>query len=102
MAKTKQQKQPGNQKENQNANKKVAKKEVSKVQPAKGAGKIKKQKKKKAVIEVKKEDVIVLPKTRISDELVPNRVSQFLLNITRLQSTMQCNTINFSIIYLHL
>lgn len=82
MAKTKQ-KQTANQKENQNANKKVAKKEVKKVQPTNGAGKIKKQKKKKTVIEVKKEDVVVLPSIRSSDEPVPNKVNKTFQRIFR-------------------
>lgn len=87
MAKTKQKQQSSNQKENLNGNQKVNKNKLNKIKPEKGAGKIKKQKKKK-VIEAVKEDVVIIPSTRKSDDAIPNKVSYHFQ-----QRENQCNTV---------
>lgn len=75
MAKSKQKLQSSSQKENIiNGNQKVNKPKLNKIKPEKGASKIKKQKKKK-VIEAVKEDVVIIPSTRKSDDAIPNKVS---------------------------
>lgn len=82
MAKTKQKQVAVGQKENKSANQQTKKANLTKkaplnkVQTTKNAGKVKKVKKTKKVIETKpKEDVVVLPSTRNSDDPIPNKVS---------------------------
>lgn len=76
MAKTKQKQVAKGQKENKVANQQKTKGALQKVQPTKNAGKVKKIKKSKKIVAAEpKEEVVVLPSTRNSDDPIPNKVS---------------------------